>query len=96
MSSSVDTFRKHTGFNVHSKVRARDRKETERVGKYMIRSLLLLQRLSFDETEGKVCYQYDKSQPREERMDYLEFILSLIVLLSLLFCLYFLAIDLVS
>ena len=74
MSSSVDTFRKHTGFNVHSKVRARDRKETERVGKYMIRPLLSLQRLSFDETEGKVYYQYDKSQPKEERMDYLEFI----------------------
>ena len=74
MSSSVDTFRKHTGFNVHGKVRARDRKETERVGKYMIRPLLSLQRLSFDETEGKVCYQYDKSQPKEEKMDYLEFI----------------------
>jgi len=40
----------------------------------MIRPLLSLQRLSFDETEGKVCYQYDKSQPKEERMDYLEFI----------------------
>jgi len=32
---------RHTGFNVHSKVRAQDRKETERVGKYMIRPLLL-------------------------------------------------------
>jgi len=65
---------RHTGFNVHSKVRARDRRETERVGKYMIRPLLSLQRLSFDETEGKVCYQYYKSHPKEERMDYLEFI----------------------
>ena len=37
--------------------------------KYMIRSLLSLQRLSFDETEGQVCYQYDKSQPKEERMN---------------------------
>ncbi len=40
----------------------------------MIRPLLSLQQLSFDETEGKVCYQYDKSQTKEERMDYLEFI----------------------
>jgi len=32
---------RHAGFNVHSKVRTRDRKETERVGKYMIRPLLL-------------------------------------------------------
>ena len=40
----------------------------------MIRPLLSLQRLSFDEAEGKVCYQYDKSQSKEERMDYLEFI----------------------
>ncbi len=50
------------------------REEAERVGKYMIRPLLSLQRLSLDEQEGKVCYQYDKSQPKEERMDYLEFI----------------------
>ncbi len=24
--------------------------------------------------EGKICYQCDKSQPKEEQMDYLEFI----------------------
>ncbi len=46
---------RHTGFNVHSKVRARDRKETERVGKYMISPLVSLQRLALGETEGKVC-----------------------------------------
>ena len=43
---------RHAGFNIHSKIRARDRKETERVGKYMIRLLLSLQRPSFDEIEG--------------------------------------------
>ncbi|MEW6456932.1 MAG: transposase [Acidobacteriota bacterium] len=31
---------RHSGFNVHSKVRERTKKEEERVGKYMIRPLL--------------------------------------------------------
>ena len=43
----------HTGFSVHTKVRAKTRKDAERVGKYMIRPILSLQRLSFD--EGKRC-----------------------------------------
>jgi hypothetical protein len=48
--------------------------EAERVGKYVIRPLLSLERLSFSEKEGKVCYQ-DGKQPKEaERMDYPEFI----------------------
>ena len=64
----------YTGFKVHSKVRAKTNKEAERVGKYMIRPLLSLQRLSFDESEGKVRYQYDKHGKDEEQMDYLEFI----------------------
>jgi hypothetical protein len=33
---------RHTGFSVHSKVRAKTRKEAERVGKYMIRPVLSL------------------------------------------------------
>jgi hypothetical protein len=33
---------RHSGFSVHSKVRAQTRKEAERVGKYMIRPLLSL------------------------------------------------------
>jgi hypothetical protein len=45
---------RHTGFNVHSQVRAKTKKEAERVGKYMIRPLLSLERLSFDEKDGKV------------------------------------------
>jgi len=65
---------RHTGFNVHSRVRAKTKKEAERVGKYMIRPLLSLERLSLDERAAQICYQYGK-EPREmERMDYLEFI----------------------
>ena len=40
----------------------------------MIRPILSLQRLSFDETEGQLLYQYDKGKLKTERMDYLEFI----------------------
>ena len=65
---------RHSGFNVHSRVRAKTREEAERVGKYMIRPLLSLERLSLDEREGQLCYRYGK-EPREvERLDYLEFI----------------------
>jgi len=65
---------RHTGFNVHSRVRAKTKTEAERVGKYMIRPLLSLERLSLDEKEGKVCYRYGKEPGEVERMDYLEFI----------------------
>jgi len=65
---------RHSGFSVHSKVRAKTKKEAERVGKYMIRPLLSLERLSFDEKEGKVSYRYGESAEEVERMDYLEFI----------------------
>ena len=43
---------RHTGFNVHSKVRVQTKGEAVRVGKYMIRPLLSLKRLFFDETAG--------------------------------------------
>jgi hypothetical protein len=49
---------RHTGFNVHSKVRTESKEETERVGKYMIRPILSLKRLSLH--EGQVLYQYGK------------------------------------
>jgi len=65
---------RHTGFNVHSRVRAKTKTEAERVGKYMIRPLLSLERLSLDEKEGQVCYRYGKEAKEVERMDYLEFI----------------------
>jgi hypothetical protein len=64
----------HTGFNVHSRVRAKTKREAERVGKYMIRPLLSLERLFFDEKEGQVIYGYGKDAQEVERMDYLEFI----------------------
>jgi hypothetical protein len=65
---------RHSGFSVHSKVRAETKQEAERVGKYMIRPLLSLERLSFSEKEGKVIYRYGKEAEEVERMDYLEFI----------------------
>jgi hypothetical protein len=65
---------RHTGFNVHSKVRATSKREAERVGQYMIRPLLSLKRLFFDETGSKVRYQYSRHGSQEESMDYLEFI----------------------
>ena len=65
---------RHSGFNVHSKVKAREKKEAERVGKYMIRPILSLQRLSFEEKETKVTYTYGKDNPQKEKMDYLDFI----------------------
>jgi hypothetical protein len=65
---------RHTGFNVHSRVRAKTKTEAERVGKYMIRPLLSLERLSLDEREAKVCYRYGKEPGEMEHMDYLEFI----------------------
>lgn len=37
----------HSGFNVRSRVRARTKAEAERVGKYMVRSVLAQDRLSF-------------------------------------------------
>jgi hypothetical protein len=69
---------RHTGFSVHSLVRATTKPETERVGKYMIRPLLSLERISFEEKEGKVCYRYGKDEGEQERMDYLESIARLI------------------
>jgi hypothetical protein len=65
---------RHSGFSVHSKVRAKTKEEAEQVGRYMIRPLLSLERLSFLEKEGKVSYRCGKEGEEEERMDYPEFI----------------------
>jgi hypothetical protein len=65
---------RHTGFHVHSKVRATSKQEAERVGKYMIRPILSLKRLSFDQAQGQVIYQYGKHSTDSEHIDYLEFI----------------------
>jgi hypothetical protein len=64
----------HSGFNVHSLVRAKTKAEAERVGKYMIRPLLALERLTFLETKGKVGYRHGENGAEQETMDYLEFI----------------------
>jgi hypothetical protein len=64
---------RHSGFNVHSKVRAGTKEEAERIGKYMIRPLLSLERL-FLEKSGTVSYRFDKDGSDREEMDYLEFI----------------------
>lgn len=65
---------RHTGFNVHSLVRTKTKPEAERVGNYMIRPLLSLDRLSFLEPEGKIGYRWGRGGAEQERMDYLEFI----------------------
>jgi len=65
---------RHSGFSVHSRVRAKTKPEAERVGKYMIRPLLSLERLSFVEPDGKVSYGYGQDCAGQETMDYLEFI----------------------
>jgi len=65
---------RHTGFSVHSRVRTKTKPEAERVGKYMIRPVLSLERLSFLEPEGKVGYRYGQDGAERETMDYLEFI----------------------
>jgi len=66
----------HSGFNVHSLVRAKTKPEAERVGKYMLRPVLALERLTFLESEGKVGYRWgrDGAGQETEMMDYLEFI----------------------
>jgi hypothetical protein len=65
---------RHTGFNVHSRVRAKTKLEAERVGKYMIRPVLALERLSFLDRDGKVGYRWGRQAAELETMDYLEFI----------------------
>ncbi|MBM3298115.1 MAG: transposase [Candidatus Aminicenantes bacterium] len=65
---------RHSGFSVHSRVRAKTKTEAERVGKYMIRPLMALERFSFLEQEGKVAYRYGQAARETETMDYLEFI----------------------
>jgi len=55
-------------------VRAKTKPESERVGKYMIRPVLTLERLFFLEREGKVGYRWGRDGAERETMDYLEFI----------------------
>jgi hypothetical protein len=65
---------RHTGFSVHSRVRAKTKAEAEREGQYMIRPVLSLERLSFVEPDDKVGYRWDQDRAELETMDYPEFI----------------------
>jgi len=59
----------HSGFNVHSLVRTKTKIEAERVGKYMIRPLLALERLSLLESAGKIGYRHGENGAKQETMD---------------------------
>ena len=64
---------RHSGFNVHSQVRTTSKAEAERVGKYVIRPVLSLERLAFLEGESQVGYCWGRQAAEQEAMDYLEF-----------------------
>ena len=55
-------------------MRTKPKPEAERVGKYMVRPLLALERLTFLEPEGKVGYRWGRDGAEQETMDYLGFI----------------------
>jgi hypothetical protein len=55
-------------------VRAKTKPEAERVGKYMIRPVLALERLTFLEPDGKVGYRWGRDGVEQETMDYMGFI----------------------
>ena len=65
---------RHTGFNVHSKVRAATEDRATRVARYMAKPVLASGCLAFDEVQGKVMYQYGDGDTERVEMDYLDFI----------------------
>jgi len=56
----------HSGFNVHSLVRAKTKSEAERVGKDMLRPVLALEGLTFLEPEGQVGYRWGRDGAEQE------------------------------
>ncbi len=48
---------RHSGFSVHGEVRVADRGAAGRLGRYMIRCPVVLERLSLDEDTGEVIYR---------------------------------------
>ncbi len=48
---------RHSGFSAHGEVKAYDRDTAARLGRYMIRCPLVLERLSLDEDTGEVLYR---------------------------------------
>jgi len=65
---------RHSGFSVHSLVRAKTKPEAERVKGLAWGQPLALERLTLLEPEGKVGYRYGEKGAEQETMDYLEFI----------------------
>jgi hypothetical protein len=65
---------RHTGYNVHSKVRTTTSQDARRVARYMAKPILALKRLSFDEAQGKVIYKYGDGDTDHVELDYLDFI----------------------
>ena len=57
-----------------SLVWAKTKPEAERVGKYMLRPVLALERLTFLEPGGTVGYSWGRAGAEQETIDYLEFI----------------------
>lgn len=47
----------HSGFSVHGDVKVPDRESAARLGRYMIRCPIVLERLSLDEDTGEVLYR---------------------------------------
>jgi hypothetical protein len=48
---------RHSGFSVHGEVKVPDREAAARLGRYMIRCPVVLERLSLDEDTGEVIYR---------------------------------------
>ena len=81
MPESLESFVKklqsegvEAGKDAAEKIKKETKSEAERVGKYLIRPVLSLKRLFFDETGDKVRYQHSRAGSQEESLDYLEFI----------------------
>jgi hypothetical protein len=55
-------------------VRTTTTEDARRLARYMAKPILALGRLSFDEQEGKVIYQYGEGDADRVEMDYLDFI----------------------
>jgi len=60
-------------FSAHSRIRAKTEPEAERIGKYINRPVLDLERLSLLEPEGKVGYRYGKGAEEVARGVFLSF-----------------------
>ena len=70
---------RHSGFSAHGTVRVEDRQGAVRLGRYMIRCPIVLERLVWDEASGEVICRgrparRHGSRPAEARWDVLEFL----------------------